>query len=109
MIVKIFNKWIWGSTIEFICDGVGVCNVEFLDTTTWGYINGLTVSDEERRKGIGTRLMNEAESSIKNAGFNESRLDVEVTREWQFKWYKRIGYEVYHQDETLYYMKKELS
>lgn len=109
MIVKIFNDWNWGSTISIICDGVGVCGVEFLDTTSWGYIYGLTVSKDYRREGIGSRLINEAERSIILRGFKEVRMDVEKTRKWQFEWYRRLGYEVYHEDEVLYYMKKVLA
>ena len=40
--------------------------------------------------------------------YGEIRLDVEKTRRFQYEWYKRLGYEVYYEDEELYYMKKRL-
>lgn len=108
-IISIGDTWFWGSTIHLICNGVGVCTVEFLKDTTWGYICDLTVGSTYRREGIGRILMKEAETSILIQGLTEARLAVEKTREWQIKWYKRLGYEVYDEDEHLYYMKRKLS
>ena len=106
--VTICDKWYWGSSIKHICNGVGVVTVEFLDGTTWGYICDLTVRSVDRREGIGTRLMKAAEESILLQGFTESRLAVEKEREWLTKWYQRLGYEVYDEDEHLLYLRKQL-
>lgn len=108
-IVEIENRWFWGSTIKLICDGCGVCEVEFKDNTDWGYISGLCVHPSRRRQGIATRLMEKAEEEVRYYEYKEIRLDVEKVRRFQYEWYKRLGYEVYYEDEELYYMKKVIS
>lgn len=103
------EKWSWGSTSHFIYNTLGLCSVEFFNTTHWGYIYGLIVDLEHRRKGIGTELIKYCEDYIRDCGYDEVRLDVEKGRRFQYEWYKRLGYEVYYEDEELYYMKKKLS
>lgn len=107
-IVEIENRWDWGETINMICEGCGVCCLEFKDDTEWGYVSGLTVHPSRRRQGIAGRLMEKAEDECVYYGYPEIRLDVEKTRRFQFEWYKRLGYEVWAEDDELYYMKKRL-
>lgn len=107
-ILEIKNKWSWGETINLICEGCGLCTLEFLYTTTWGYVSGLMVHPSRQKQGIATMLMEKAESLTKDYGFDIIKLGVEKGRKWQKEWYERLGYEVYDKDEELYYMKKEL-
>ena len=79
-----------------------------MDTTHWGYIYGLIVDPEQRRKGIGTELIKYCEDYILSKGFEEARLAVEVGRTFQKEWYIRLGYEVYDEDGDLFYLKKKL-
>lgn len=73
-----------------------------------GYVSGLCVHPSRRRQGVAGRLMEKAEEECVNYGYGEIRLDVEKTRRFQFEWYKRLGYEVWAEDDELYYMKKRL-
>ena len=106
--VEIENRWNWGYNIHIICDGCGICCVEFLDDTDWGYVDGLMVHKSRQRQGIATRMMERSEEIVKEEGYSEIRLDVEKGRNFQFDWYKRLGYEVYDEDDKMYYMKKKL-
>lgn len=107
-IVEIDNRWTWGETINLICEGCGLCSLEFKDGTEWGYVSGLCVHPSRRRQGIAGRLMSKAEDLVRYYGYGEIRLDVEKGRVFQFEWYKRLGYEVWAEDDELYYMKKRL-
>ena len=84
------------------------CTLEFKDNTTWGYIDGLVVHSSRQNQGIATKLIEKAERLTKDEGFDIVALSVEKERKWQREWYKRLGYEIYDEDDELYYMKKEL-
>lgn len=108
MIIEIENSWYWGNTITLICDGCGLCDIEFMKDTDWGYVCSLTVHPSRRRQGIATRLMEKAEELVLSEGYNVIKLAVEKKRVFQYEWYKKLGYEDYDQDEELYHMKKTL-
>lgn len=108
-ILEIKNRWNWGENIHLICEGgYGHCLLEFKDDTSWGYIDGLVVHPSRQNCGIATALIEKAENLTKEEGFDLVALSVEKERKWQKKWYERLGYEVYDEDDELYYMKKEL-
>lgn len=50
--------------------------------------------------------MMKAEDIVKNEGFDLIAISVEKDREWQFNWYKRLGYEVYDEDDDEYWLGK---
>ena len=109
-ILEIRNRWNWGENIHLIYEGgYGHCLLEFKDNTTWGYIDGLVVHPSSQKQGIATMLMEKAEKLIKDEGFDLVALSVEKERKWQREWYERLGYEVYDEDDELYYMRKYLS
>lgn len=105
-IIEIKNKWYWGYTYHLICDGCSSLVVEFKDNTDWGYLFGLVVNSSNQNKGIASHLMKKAEEIILREGFNVVHLSVEKERKWQFEWYKRLGYEVYDEDEEEYWLRK---
>jgi ribosomal protein S18 acetylase RimI-like enzyme len=57
-----------------------------------GWINYLAVSPHHRRKGIGRRIMEEAEKRLSAAGCPKINLQVRETNREAIKFYERIGY-----------------
>lgn len=109
-ILEIRNRWYWGENIHLISDGgYGLCELEFKDDTSWGFISGLVVHPSIQNQGIATALIKKAEILTKEEGFTLTVLYVEKERKWLIDWYKRLGYEVYGGDDELYYMRKYLN
>ncbi len=106
--VEIKNRWDWGYNVFLIQDGYGVLNIDFMDGTDWGHIGGLVVHPSRMKQGIATQLMKRAEEVIVNEGLTLAVLSVERGRLWQIEWYKRLGYEIYGDDEKMLYMSKGL-
>ncbi len=57
-----------------------------------GWINYLAVSPQCRRKGIGRRMMEEAEAMLRAAGCPKINLQVRSTNDAVIEFYKRIGF-----------------
>ena len=57
-----------------------------------GWINYLAVSPQHRRKGIGRRIMEDAEKRLKSAGCPKINLQVRETNREVILFYERIGY-----------------
>ncbi len=57
-----------------------------------GWINYLAVSPQHRRKGIGRRIMEDAEKRLKSAGCPKINLQVRETNREVILFYARIGY-----------------
>jgi ribosomal protein S18 acetylase RimI-like enzyme len=57
-----------------------------------GWINYLAVSPLCRRKGIGRRMMEEAEALLRAAGCPKINLQVRSTNDAVIEFYKRIGF-----------------
>ena len=57
-----------------------------------GWINYLAVSPALRRRGIGTRMMEQAEEIMRGAGCAKINLQVRETNRVTIAFYKRIGY-----------------
>lgn len=108
-ILEIKNRWKWGYNYHLIFDCYGLLNVEFKDNTTWGFLSGLVVHPSKQNQGIATYLMKKAEEITLREGFNLVCLSVEKQRKWQFEWYKRLGYEVYDEDEEEYWLRKYIN
>ena len=107
-IVEIDERWTWGLSVMLICDGYGVCQVQFKNGTDWGYVCGLMVHKSKRRQGIATRLMKRVEEIVKDFGYDKIMLEVETDRLFQYEWYVRLGYERWEEDDELYYMQKRI-
>lgn len=105
-IVEIKNRWNWGYNYHLIANNYGLLTVEFEDNTTWSFLSGLIVHPSKQNQGIATYLMKKAEEITLREGFDLICLSVEKHRKWQFEWYKRLGYEVYDEDEEEYWLRK---
>jgi ribosomal protein S18 acetylase RimI-like enzyme len=57
-----------------------------------GWINYLAVSPDYRRKGIGQRMMEEAEALLRAAGCPKINLQVRSTNDAVIGFYKKIGF-----------------
>jgi len=79
--------------IQFICQG-GVVG----DEKRWAYLYSLRVMDMFRGYGIGTCLIQEAESMILNRGFQSSTIAVAKENHSARQLYERLGYEVFAED-----------
>ncbi len=77
---------------------VGVFEGEIVATCMAGYeghrgwINYLAVSSQYRRRGIGTRMMREAESRLRAAGCPKINLQIRASNREVIRFYESIGY-----------------
>jgi ribosomal protein S18 acetylase RimI-like enzyme len=55
-------------------------------------LQDLYVSTKFRRKGIGGKIIQEAEQCLKSLGYKEVSLDVETNEEWIRKFYEKQGF-----------------
>lgn len=74
-----------------VCDkkAVGFVHCEIFNTL---YIQGLAVSKEYRRKGLGRELMCSAEEWARQKGINKIRLNSGITRKDAHDFYRSLGY-----------------
>lgn len=72
------------------------------------YLDDFSVSEQYRGRGIGTRLIREAEAYAKELGIGRIVFHVEKRNGSAFRLYERLGYTVHRDDGTRYLMKKDL-
>lgn len=107
MMINYFDcDWVWGKSTILLIDNCGILDIQFQNGYCYGYICDLKVSPERRRQGLGTALMQQAETIIKENGFNEAQLQVEKKHAFQTEWYKKLGYNVIIDDGEYYTMRK---
>ena len=98
----------------FVAEGgggqvVGWIHVEgrqLLERDAFAEVSGLVVDAEERGRGVGARLMAEAEGWARARGYREVWLRSNVAREQAHIFYRRIGYETV---KTSYTFRKVLT
>ena len=91
--------WWWGETVKIILSsGQGIIEVQ-LDKSTpnIAYLSGLSVLPECRRKQLATNV------SI-DKGKKFLQLTADKTNEWLVNWYKRLGFEIWSEEEHQYVM-----
>lgn len=100
------NRWSFGTTDYIIApDGRSIVRISYYDDIPdAAFINGLSVYYEERGKGRARDIMREAEESMKEKGIKVVFIDSE--QEWIAKWYMRLGFELYIQEEGIFKLKK---
>ncbi len=72
------------------------------------YLDDLSVTEQYRGRGIGTRLIREAEAYAKERGIGRIVFHVEKSNGSAFRLYKKLGYAVYKDDGSRYLMKKDI-
>ncbi|MBQ2061931.1 MAG: GNAT family N-acetyltransferase [Oscillospiraceae bacterium] len=72
------------------------------------YLDDFSVSEQYRGRGIGTRLIREAEAYAKELGIRHIVFHIEKRNRSAFRLYERLGYTVHRDDGTRYLMKKDL-
>ncbi len=97
------NRWFWGDSEYIIYDGgKGVVSVQFQDDyPDMATLSCLSVLPSQRTMGIGSKLVEFAESEARKNGRNKMELGAE-RGSWLVKWYQRMGYrvmETYTEDE----------
>lgn len=105
------NKWWWGKSYDIILGG-GVAIVELQMEDEFplnAYVRGLSVVDEERRKGLAKKLLATCEDIARLNKKSYLYLCVDKGNIWLTEFYKNQGFEVTHVDEHEYQMTKYLS
>ena len=72
------------------------------------YLDDLSVTKRHRNKGVGTKLIENAEDYAKEINILTICFHVEKTNTNAFRLYQRLGYEIYQDQETRYLMIKHL-
>jgi len=85
----------------------------YADGKTKAHLHHARVSEDLRRQGIGTKLMEEAENEARRRGFIEMTLGVDEDNQQAIKLYERLGYKEFmrekgDQGELIIGMKKKL-
>jgi N-acetylglutamate synthase-like GNAT family acetyltransferase len=83
---------------------------QYNDDTTTIYFEGISVSRDCRKQGIGSKVLGKLEEISENLGATTLYLWVEKDT-WMNKWYQRCGYidfKQHEQEETYIWMKKLL-
>ncbi len=99
---------------------IGIAQVVFIDNQeiyadgkTRAHIHHVRVSEESRGKGVGSKLMQHAETIAKDRGFTEMTLGVEESNQIAIRFYSQLGYSEFMsekgaQGEIILGMKKDL-
>ena len=98
--------WWWGETVKIILSsGQGIIEVQ-LDKSTpnIAYLSGLSVLLECRRQQLGKHLIEYATNVAIDKGKKFLQLSVEKNNEWLINWYKRLGFEIWSEEEHEYSM-----
>lgn len=98
--------WWWGETVKIILSsGEGTIEVQ-LDKSTpnIAYLSGLSVIHECRRQQLGKQLIEYATNIAIDKGKKFLQLTADKTNEWLVNLYKRLGFEIWSEEEHEYVM-----
>ena len=96
------NTWTWGQThtIVFKC-GVGLVSVSiYNEEPDVAWIHGVSVIEDYRRQGIGTRILQLAEEEAVKMGAHTVKLST-LRESFMEDWYKKSGYEVIGEEDDV--------
>jgi ribosomal protein S18 acetylase RimI-like enzyme len=102
------NNVIWGTAWHIITtDGKGhiAASIEY-DNNDMIFFSGLSVYEDSRNKGYGKSLIAEAESIGVKSCVKSFRLNVDKGREELLEYYKKLGYEVFDENDNEYELVK---
>ncbi len=68
------------------------------DTSTSGYLYSFRVRPEFRNQGVGTRLIERAETELRRAGLRRVLIAVAKENQGALRLYRRLGYSAYAED-----------
>lgn len=104
--IPLFNP---NSTFSYKIDGelVGFI-VSFLDKNMKPYISLLTTVPTERKRGIGSALLETAFDYWRRRGYGSIYIHVDKKRQDAYKLYIKWGFEVEVEEDKDYFMKKRL-
>lgn len=102
------NAWWWGVGCRIIRrDGAGIVGINFDNSMPETcYIEGLSVVENERGKGIGRSLLELCEVIARQEGKTFLSLSAEKDRQWLVEWYKRMGFCIYSIEDHTFLMIK---
>ena len=91
--------------------GIGLVSAEYDKLEDTFYVYGLVVLEEERKKGVGSALLEQAEEIARENNFTIIRLDVDMNHDVLLPYYKKRGYILEHKNkQTNYcYLSKSLN
>lgn len=93
------NLWWWGKSYYIITnDGKAMVGLSINDEhPEAGYVHSLIVLESERQKGIGTKMLEKAESIAMDLNLEQIYLQA---RKGTFvvDWYRRHGFEIYDEN-----------
>lgn len=103
-------EWWWGKSITVVCKltlSLVEMQIESKSPQTM-YLKGLIVSEETRRRGVGTSLMTICEHYAKEYHCNFMQLSADKNNEWLVAWYERLGFVKQAEDDNEYIMIKKV-
>lgn len=105
-----FNKWWWGFSEHWIFGGgKGIVKVQCdNDQPNVMFISELSVLESDRRKGIGSEILDTCEQNAKCKGKRILQLSVENDNHNLISWYKSKGFVEFVVDEKITTMIKML-
>ena len=98
--------WWWGEIVKIILSsGQGIIEVQLVKSTpNIAYLSGLSVLTECRRQQLGKQLIEYATNIAIDKRKKFLQLSVEKNNEWLMSWYKRLGFEIWSEEEHVYSM-----
>lgn len=82
----------WGNDYSFMeIHGYAVGRVYTIKEEDNAYIEGLHVSEEQRRNGMGSDMMSKLIDKCKEIGANKVTLWCDKSK-WMYEWYQRLGF-----------------
>ena len=102
--------WWWGKSITFVeLSQAGIVELQFDNTMpNVGYVKGIIVREEERRKGYGRYLLATCEDYARLRRKRWMQLTCDKSNTWLVDWYLHSGYDVIDVGEHEYTMMKKL-
>lgn len=100
------NKWYWGESVIIVRnDGFGLVTVQFDSSRPdLAFITGLSVFENERRKGIGKELICSCFELIDSKKKTKIELTVEKNIKWLYDWYISLGFKRIRTNKSEYLM-----
>jgi GNAT superfamily N-acetyltransferase len=87
------DNGIYVAELDSLVGWIHVAIIQSLESNPFVEICGLVVAESQRGKGIGTRLVEMAESWVQEKGYNHIRVRTNVLRKETRRFYKQVGFQ----------------